>query len=166
MGNPEASRNEGWWTVKVRDIMTPRVVAFRPGDTVESAARRLAQSHISGAPVVERGEVVGVVSEADIISAFLPAPSRGGGPVSILEVMKVLGKALPHRSRQASTVRDLMSHLVVLVSPDEDAARAADIMRRRGVNRLPVVDGDDKLLGIVTRADLVRSIALHGSALR
>jgi len=61
--------------MRVKDVMTHLVVTFQPSDSVHEAARRLAQNHISGAPVVAKGKVVGIVTEYDIVRA-LARPAR------------------------------------------------------------------------------------------
>src|SRR5688572_26636721 len=72
-------RSCGMRTVRVEDVMTNLVVKLYPNDTIHEAAARLAQNDISGAPVVEQGKLVGIVSEADLMrSAIAPAKLRKG----------------------------------------------------------------------------------------
>lgn len=143
---------------KVKDAMTHLVVTLRPTDTVHDAAVRLARSHISGAPVVEEGKVVGMLSEADLVHSMMP-PGRKDRTASILDVLTLVGPARSHARKHAKTVADLMSHIVVQVSPDDSIWRAASVMEEKGVKRLPVVDDDDFLVGILSRADFVRAMA-------
>jgi CBS domain-containing protein len=119
-------------TALVRDVMTHLVVSFRPRDTIEEAAHRLLANRISGAPVVSAGKVVGVVSEVDVASAA----------------------ASPHAS-----VEDAMTREVVTVPPDAPVGEAAILMDRHSVRRLPVVDADGYLCGVIARADVVRALA-------
>lgn len=138
---------------KVKDIMTSPVVTVEPEDSIPAAARRLAEHRIAGAPVVKEGAVVGMLSEHDIVRAVLP-PAPGEEELSALAVV---AHAEDIRQRPTKkTVADVMSTLVVETSPDTDVWEAAGEMERRGVNRLPVVDASGTIVGIVSRADVVR----------
>lgn len=141
---------------KVKDVMTRSVVTLDPDDSVHAAARSLARHGISGAPVVREGKVVGVITESDIVRAVLPpAPSEEG--LAALELLTHTDEASPRSA--AKTVAEAMSTLVVEISPEESVRNAAAQMEQRGVNRLPVVGPDGSLVGIVSRADIVRLIA-------
>lgn len=144
--------------VKVQDVMTHLVVMLYPTDSVHEAARRLARNRISGAPVVEAGKVVGVVSESDLIRAVTP-PVRGNYGASILDILSVIARVKPRGHEHGRTVGDVMSTLVIDVAPSASIWKAASIMERRDVKRLPVVDDEGYLLGIVSRADLIKAIA-------
>jgi CBS domain-containing protein len=143
---------------QVKDVMTNLVVMLYPKDTIHEAAQRLAKNGISGAPVVEGGKVVGIVSESDLIHAVMPpAPINRGA--SVLDLLTVIGKPHMKRHDHGKTVADVMTTTVVQVPPDMSIWQAADLMERRGIKRLPVVDEEDYLLGIVSRADLVKAMA-------
>lgn len=144
--------------VRVQDVMTHLVVMLYPNDSVHEAAQRLARNSISGAPVVEDGKVVGIVSESDLIHAVMPPVPVDRG-ASILDVLSVVGQARPRAHSHGKKVADVMSPLVIQVSPSASIWKAASIMEHRGVKRLPVVDDGGYLLGIVSRADLVRVMA-------
>lgn len=145
-------------TLRVKDVMTHLVVMLYPSDTVSEAARRLSRNRVSGAPVVEDGKVVGMVSESDLIHASMPPVPVDRG-ASVLDALSVVGAAHPRAHAHGKTMVDVMSPIVVQISPDAPIWTAAEIMDRRGIKRLPVVDEDGFLLGIVSRADLVRSMA-------
>ena len=136
--------------VRVNDVMTRLVVALNPSDSMHHAAHKLSLNHISGAPVVEEGRVVGIVSESDLIHAVMPPVTVDRG-TSVMDVLTVLASAKPRRHAHGKTVADAMNPLVIQVSPSTSIWKAASIMERQGVNRLPVVDNEDKLLGIVSR---------------
>jgi CBS domain-containing protein len=144
--------------VRVKDVMTHQVVALDPSDTIHNAAQKLARNRISGAPVVEDEKVVGVVSESDLIHAVMPPVPVDRG-ASIIDILSVIGRAKPRAHEHGKTVAEVMSPLVVQVAPSASVWRAASIMEDRGINRLPVVDDEDHLLGIVSRADLVKAMA-------
>jgi CBS domain-containing protein len=142
---------------RVEDVMTHLVVMLYPSDTIHDAAARLARNAISGAPVVDSGKVVGVASESDLIRAVMPsAPIEGGH--SILDLVSRLGRALGPPHHHGKTVAEVMSPRVFRVSPKTGIWHAAAIMERKGVKRLPVVADDGYLLGIISRADIVKAI--------
>jgi CBS domain-containing protein len=138
--------------MKVNDVMNRDVVVVSPHMPLKDVARVLVNRHFSGLPVVDDdGVVLGVVSEADIL-----VKERGPG-----SARSIFGRALEletwgdkHDARNAG---DAMTAPAVTIGPERSVADAASLMLDRGVNRLPVVDADKKLVGIVTRADLVRA---------
>lgn len=144
-------------TKKVRDVMTTLVVTLRPGDPIDGAAKRLLSNRISGAPVVEDGRVVGVVSEVDLLRAFVPPGRRRS--LAAYPPMFLLLRGEPDPEAAPSTVGDVMSRRVVTIGPQDTVRQAATLIDRHGVRRLPVVDEEGYLVGIVARSDLVRCMA-------
>ena len=143
-------------TLKVADVMTHLVVTFRPDDKIPQAAQLLLTNRISGAPVVEGGKLVGVVSEADLFRAYEPPTSPFVAPHPL---MFLLLRESPRRDAPATTVGEVMSKRVVSVDPDASVWEAASLIDRHGVRRLPVVDDEGYVVGVLTRSDLVRCMA-------
>ena len=151
---------------RVRDVMTTTVVTTTPDARLEEAARLLRHHHVSGLPVVDPSpHVVGVLSERDIVRELHRAtgidsprglldlllessPSKGE---SILEVCR--------RQLHNARVGDAMTRKVVTIDRDASLADAARAMGQREIKRLPVVDANGDLVGIVSRADIVRSVS-------
>lgn len=150
---------------RVQDVMTHLVVMLYPNESVHAAARKLSRNRISGAPVVEAGKVVGVVSEADIVAAVLPS-----GPTAqdatFFGALPGVGRLLTDAHRSAKTVGDVMTSAVVEVSPATSVWRAASLMELNGIKRLPVVDEDGYLVGVVSRSDIVRAMAREDAEIR
>lgn len=149
--------------LKVREIMTTDVITVKPDTTVGELADILAKNKISGVPVVDgQGRVLGMVSEADIIlqDADLHFPYY----IQFLEMVIYLQSVhkFEERVRKSigSKVSEIMTQEVVSVSPEETVREVATLMADRNVNRLPVTE-DERLVGIVTRGDIVRAIAQH-----
>ena len=143
--------------IKVRDVMTHLVVMAYERDPLQKLAGRLVRNRISGVPVVRDGKVVGVVSEIDIAQALvLPANVDHG--VETADALSLLLRARPDANKHLRTVADVMSTPAVTIGPDESLFSAARVMDRRGVKRLPVVDDDGYLVGIISRGDLVRAM--------
>ncbi|MEU6982054.1 CBS domain-containing protein [Streptomyces sp. NPDC046324] len=112
--------------MKVGGLMTDDVVSAVPATSFREVAKMLAEHEISGVPVLDQDDhVVGVVSESDLLA------------------------------RHELTARALMTTPAVTVHAEETVADAARLMVRRGVERLPVVDEEERLVGIVTRRDLL-----------
>jgi len=141
-------------TVLVRDIMTKDVVKVKRDTNLQEAARRLSGLRISGMPVVDdANKVIGVISEADILS--LAGVKRGHTFKDILR--HVLGEPLPGR-KKGNTVGDVMSSPAITTGPDTDIREVAAVLDERRIKRLPVVDAEGKLAGIISREDIVRAM--------
>jgi CBS domain-containing protein len=140
--------------VKVKDLMSRHVVTVAPGTSLKAAAALLVKHRISGLPVCDAaGAVVGVVSEADILVKEQGRDDRQRGVLARLLADTPLDEA----KIEARTAGDAMSAPPITIGPNRPAASAARLMVEEGVNRLPVVSRDGELVGIVTRADLVRA---------
>ena len=139
--------------MRVNDVMTAKVLTVSPATSLKEAAAMLARAQISGLPVVDtEGYVVGVLSEGDILFKELGVASKK----SLLE--RWLEPTQPNGSKaEARTVGEAMSAPAITIGPKRPLAEAAGAMIEHGVKRLPVVDDAGKLVGIVTRADLVRA---------
>ncbi len=135
--------------LKVRDLMTRDVFHVAPNTTIRETAELLATEHVSGAPVVRLGKVIGMISARDLLDfiSALPADPEavsGGMEHGILD---------DHTVDEAMTPGPLAT-----IAPDAPASRAAEMMQKEQVHRLPVVEGD-KLIGIITTTDLVKAVA-------
>jgi CBS domain-containing protein len=139
--------------MKVKDVMTRSVITVEPRTTLKDVARTMVQRRVSGMPVVDDdGSVLGVVSEGDILAK---ERGRAGNGSLLDQLLEVDGhQTVKHDARDAA---DAMTTPPVTIRPDRPIAEAASMMLDRCVNRLPVVDRHGKLVGIVTRADLVRA---------
>ncbi len=147
----------------VREVMSTPVSTLRPDDKVEQAADVLAAKNVGSLPVVDGdGRLLGILRDDDLIAS----ESRVHVPTFINFLG--LGMAFPgemkHLERElkkiaGATVRDVMQTDPPTVTPDATLEDVATIMHDRGVNSIPVVDPDNKVVGIVARADVVRFIA-------
>jgi CBS domain-containing protein len=139
--------------MKVRDVMTDRdrTVTASPETTLKEVAELMVEHRISGLPVVDdEGRVLGVVSEADI----LIGEAGGTGSEGMLARARAL--AQPATVAIPRTAGEAMSSPAVTIGPDDTVMHATGRIADRGVNRLPVVDEDGRLLGVISRADVVR----------
>ncbi|MDI6799039.1 MAG: CBS domain-containing protein [Candidatus Aenigmarchaeota archaeon] len=152
---------------KVRDFMSHDVVYFSPRASVFEVAKVFSQKDISGAPVVENDKVVGIISISDIVRfmsmklakaniAQIPSLS-----LLLLNFVKsgkdflLFKKEIERISK--TEIRNMMSKKIISIHPDASLLEAACIMEKNDVNRLPVLE-NDKLVGIIARADLVKAL--------
>lgn len=146
---------------KAKDIMTADVKVAKQTDTIKSIAKILIHEKIGGLPVVDKdNRVVGIISETDIIKKekHVAAPEfitflQG---VIYLEDFKKMEKDI--HDIAAVQVKDLMSKEVIKVYEDDTFDDVANIMIKKSVNRVPVVDKDNKIKGIICRYDIIKSM--------
>lgn len=125
--------------LRVRDVMTSDVVTFGPDDPLSEAARVLTTNRLSGAPVVNRRRVIGIVSIAGLVEPLLLTACDVGVKVC-----------------------DAMTRVPWAVRPGDAAIVAARLMLAEQVHRAIVVDGQDELVGIVTPSDVLRGLVDGG----
>src|SRR5579862_7525141 len=143
-------------TMNVRDVMTSDVITVGPVTPLKEVATILSQCGISGVPVVdEDGHVVGVVSEGDILFKERGPSERQG----ILAWIRAAFGKEDQLKLEALTAAQAMTTPAKTIAPWRSVSAVAAQMLDAGVNRLPVVDERSHLVGIVTRADLVRAFA-------
>ncbi|MEU1406750.1 CBS domain-containing protein [Streptomyces sp. NPDC005728] len=134
----------------VSDVMTSRVVALRTGAAFKDIVKTMRDWRVSALPVLDdAGHVVGVVSEADL----LPKEEYRRGD---LDRYGLVQHPTDVHKADAVTAGELMTAPAITVTPDASLARAARVMARHGVKRLPVVGHDGALKGIVSRTDLLK----------
>jgi CBS domain-containing protein len=147
-------------SVKAGDIMSRPVACIASGMDLMAAAALLADKGVSGAPVVDRdGRVVGVVSEKDFL--------RKMGAGRTMSFMQVIANCLKDKGCVAApmlrqTIGDIMTAPAVTSPADITMAGISALLKEKNINRLPIVDGDERPIGIVTRSDLVNAFCLLG----
>jgi CBS domain-containing protein len=142
--------------------MTTDVLTVRADVSLKEAAALMAERGISGLPVVDLGgQVAGVLSEGDILFKETGhTPRRGFVDRLLSQPPDELDAKLTAR-----TAGEAMTSPALTIGPGRPLAVAANTMIERGVKRLPVVDDAGKLVGIVTRADLVRAFVRSDEAI-
>ena len=148
--------------MKIEDVMTRAVRTVEPGTPLKRVAEILSELGVSGLPVVEDGRVVGVVSEQDIlVKERAENPARRGLLGLLLD-----GAAEVELKLHATTAGEAMTAPAITIAPGRPVAEAAARMIDERINRLPVVDDAGNLVGIVTRADLVRAFVRSDEEIR
>ncbi len=147
--------------MKANDIMTSEVITVKENDTVEFVTNLLLINRISGVPVInDDDEVVGVVTETDLIFKdkdlnVPPYISLLGGFI-LLESLNKFEKQL--NKMAAYKVKHVMSTPVFTVKENEDVREIVNMMLEKGINRVPVINEENKLAGIIARSDILRNI--------
>ena len=142
--------------LRVGDVMETDWPTLGPESTVEEAIKLFAEERVSGAPVVEDGQLVGIITEGDLI--FQDADVRAPGFLDILGGIVPLGDTDEYRREALKsagvTVSEVMTDDPVTVTPEATLAETATIMADRRKKILPVVEGG-RLVGVITRMDIL-----------
>lgn len=151
-----------------REIMTAPAISVGPETKLEEVVNLMAEHNISGVPVIDgEGKVVGIISETDIVNY--------AGKTQVIRFLSPSGWICPYGERTdgmmyrrgfellgRTAAETIMARKVITVGEDTTGLEIARIMNRRKINRVPVIDGEGRLRGLITRADLVRSFAEKG----
>ena len=144
-----------------RDIMTKKVITINKSATVGELAELLIKNKICGVPVVDsNGKLAGMATEADIIVKESNLPFPLSFSFAFLESYESYTKTT--KDYLKTRVEDIMTRKVKIVNEDMLVSKVANIMLNNNINRLPVLDKGNKLVGIITRADIIASMIKKG----
>lgn len=124
-------------SLRVADYMATKLVTLTPDTSIDQAIRELLTHRISGAPVIEGDELVGMFSESDCLEEALQSG---------------------YHNMSSGSVKDVMSTQVVFVSPEDSILQVAEMFIKKGRHRLPVKDRNGKLVGQISRRDVIRAM--------
>jgi len=148
--------------VTAAEIMTTDVVAVMPDTPVAEVAAAMGRRGVSGVPVVDAGhKVVGVISEKDFLSRMGVKDAKNFMSLVAGCLMTKGCVALPIKAALAA---DLMTSPAVTVAPDTPVRTIAALLNDRGINRAPVTDPAGRLLGLVSRGDIVKATLGQGAS--
>lgn len=144
--------------MKAQEIMTRDVITVRPDTSVREIAARMVEKHISGVPVLtDDGTLIGMVSQSDLLHrAEVGTERKHKWWFRILADSSALARE--YTKAHGLKAHDIMTRYVVSVRDDAELRDVADILDKRRIKRVPVVEGD-RLVGIITRSDLVRVLS-------
>ena len=158
--------------IQVKDAMEKNVIKFHADDKISDVAQILRDNKISGAPIVDdNNKVIGIVSEGDIMRLLEVHSPRLNlilpSPLDVIELplrMKYeLDEIAEDMNRAASVIiGEIMTKKVFTIKEEDDISDAAQFMDTHSINRLPVVDDEGKLIGIITRGDLISAMVRIG----
>lgn len=146
----------------VADIMTPNPISVTAKTPLQEAITLLVEKKISGLPVVdEQGKLVGMISESDLMWQETGVET----PPYIMLLDSVIYLQNPTRYEKeihkalGQIVEDVMSDRPITVQSDQSVREAAKLMHDKRIRRLPVLDPEGKIIGIITQGDIVRMMA-------
>ncbi len=146
--------------MQAKDVMTAHVISVGPDDTVGDVAQVLMDHGISAAPVIDGEELVGIVSEGDLVrrAEIGTAERHRSWWLQLFTAESTLAREFV--KAHASRIRDVMEDRVVTVAEDTPLNEIAATLERRRIKRVPVVR-NNRVVGIVSRADIVQKLAAH-----
>jgi CBS domain-containing protein len=147
----------------VKDVMSKNVITISPEESISDAIEKMAKNNISGLIVVDNNKVVGVISESDVLkvlgSEFPEIKASANLTFSILLLLESGVKMIREMKKIGKLkVKDVMSKKVFFVKPEDTILEAARMMSKKDVRRLPVIDEDGKLVGVISRTDILRAL--------
>ncbi|MGE4317787.1 MAG: HPP family protein [Deferribacterales bacterium] len=136
--------------MKVSDIMTANVITAGPDETIKEVILKIRKKNVSGLPVVDKsGKVLATFSESDVAKA-LPDILNEAQYIPLVDV----------RELTAEPIKRVMHMPAVTITPDTSVEEAATLVLEKFRHRLPVVDKEGKLVGLVTLGDILKAL-LH-----
>lgn len=154
--------------VQVKEAMEKNVITFHADDKIVDVSQSLRKHKISGAPIIdENNKVIGIISEGDImrllevhsprLNLILPSPLDW---IELPIRMKYEFDEIAEDMNRAASVHisEIMTKEIVSITEDADISDAAKLMDTHSVNRLPVLNDNNELIGIVTRGDIINSM--------
>jgi len=148
--------------MKASDVMVPNVITVSPDASVQEVAELLLRHRISAVPVVADGEVVGIVSEGDLINRPETQTSHYRTPWWLDALASNETLAAEYVRSHSRKVEDVMTRAVITATPDTTVAQIAALLEKNRIKRVPIVQ-NGKLVGIVSRANLLQGLASLGN---
>jgi len=140
-----------------KDIMNRKVVTIKKDDLVKDLSKILVRNKVSGVPVIDdEKNIIGIVTEADIIIKASNLPSPLSFDYTFVKNYDSYTKTTKEYLK--TKVEDIMTKNIKIAKEDMPIEKVANIMINNDINRIPVVDSQDKLIGIITRADIIKSM--------
>ena len=144
--------------MKVRDFMITKVFTVKPSNTVKELLQILNSNRIGGVPVVDdKDHLVGIVSDGDVLRYLSPKPLGVAGLVYIIEdgeFEDVLVEKFDTPVKEIMTKRNILT-----VSPDEEFEDTIRLLSRHHYKKLPVVNGAGRVVGVLSRGDIIHNIS-------
>jgi CBS domain-containing protein len=136
--------------VQVREIMSTDIEVVDRNDNLLTVEERMATKQLRHLPVLEQGEIVGIVTQRDLFKATMSSAMG-------------YGEKAQKAYLQSVRVKEIMTYPVITISPEAAVATAADMIITKGIGCLPVVDGT-QLVGMITKTDLLRCLRTLAAA--
>lgn len=151
--------------IKAREIMTTPLISASEDNTLQEVIELLAKHSLSGLPVLDgEGRITGIISDTDIIRyseqlRVVPLTNLSAWVSPHTDVSDLVSLRKGMESLHQTRVGEVMTRKVYSVQEKEPVNAVAALMNRRNINRVPVVNSENRAVGIITRADMVRCMA-------
>lgn len=155
-------------TKKVKHYMTKNVFCFKEKTPVLDVVKGLSKKRISGAPIVDsKNNITGIISVSDItkmldvdtVKIGALYPSELGLIYTIIQTKRRMTNfAKKIKATRANKIKEIMNREIVTISRNSSVYNAATLMDNYDINRIPVVDKNNKLKGIITRNDVIKAL--------
>ena len=146
--------------VKVRDFMVRDVISVSPEDTIKDVMSIFVDKKIGGVPILKKdGTLCGMVTDGDILRAIKPIDKRIHDYFSFITYIAVEDRQV-HLSEiiNREIIKFSKTHGIVTVKPDDDMERVIDLLSKHHFKKLPVVNGVNRVVGVISRGDVIRNI--------
>ncbi|MBD2137318.1 CBS domain-containing protein [Anabaena sp. FACHB-1237] len=146
----------------VAEVMSSDPISVAPQTPLKEAIKILAEKHISGLPVIDdTGKLVGIISETDLMwqETGVTPPAYIMLLDSVIYLQNPATYERDLHKALGQTVGEVMSKNPLTISPDKSIKQAAKFIQDHKVHRLPVIDNTGKVIGILTRGDIIRAMA-------
>lgn len=152
--------------MKVKEVMTKKIVSLSPDETVADAVEKFAKHRISGCPVIDdRGQVIGIMTETNILESLkthyrelkMKVPPETIIGISFVEIAKKKEVMKAFEEISSTPVSKVMTRGVSTAGPEDELEDVIQIMVRNDVNRIPITE-KNVLVGMVTRGDIIRAV--------
>jgi len=142
-------------SVKARDIMTKKVVYVYKHTSSKEIAKVMAENSVSGVPVIDDEQVVGIISEKDFLSRM--------GRKEIKSFMNIIAVCLEDKGCLAVPIRDqnaenIMTSPVITANEDTPVFDIVNLFAQKNINRVPILSQDKKLIGIISRENVLQTV--------
>ncbi|PWH15453.1 MAG: hypothetical protein DDG58_11480 [Ardenticatenia bacterium] len=145
--------------VKVKDAMTRAVTSIAPDMPLNALLQLLVEKQLKAVPVVDGGHIVGIITGGDLLA-------RAGMELrlSLQRTLPphILSRQIQKLAEEGKTARDIMTSPVITIGEDEPVLQAAALMSQKNIKRLPVVNQQGELVGIISRLDIMAMVAASG----
>jgi CBS domain-containing protein len=145
--------------IKAKDIMTTDLITISPEAEISQAAKILLEKHVNGLPVVDKGRLIGIICQSDLVTMQkkLTVPSVFNLLDGLIPLASSRGLDKEIKKITAITVADAMTSEPVVVGPETDLEDIATLMIKKNCHTLPVVD-NEKLVGVIGKEDVLRTL--------
>lgn len=146
--------------MKVRDFMVWDVISVRPENTIKEVMSIFVEKKIGGVPIMKKdGTLIGMVTDGDILRALKPLDRRIHDYFSFMTYIAVENRDI-HLDEiiNREIIKIAKTHGIVTVGPDDEMETVINILAKHHFKKLPVVNGVNRVIGVISRGDVIRNI--------